>query len=222
MVGMRTSMAMDGAPVSSPGRGRGSLVGFGLSQDSTGEPAGSFRRRLALPRAVVSGDPYFFLVHLTVHDTERPEFGAVRLPGGNQDVVRPWLAGVGDVGTGWVSLGRGVRVVDDHRLLVAVVHLPPDPQLLQRVESVERRGPLGVEHGDEPLRPVTPGRAGDHPARLVRMVGTGVSHDLLVELRTDRQHGRERRARPGRRGPAGLGAVTAARGPGSPGGTSAS
>src|SRR5215472_5953354 len=113
---MRTSMAMDGAPVSSPRPGTWQLrtsQSFGLSQDSTGEPTGSFRRRRhVLPRpvlhsAVPRGDPYFLLAHLTVHDTERPELGAVRLPGGNQDVVCPRLAGVGDVGTGWVSLGRG-------------------------------------------------------------------------------------------------------------------
>src|SRR5262245_16615893 len=109
---MRTSMAMDRAPVSGPGRGHGSCGRhwFCLSQDSTGEPTGSFRRRRhVLPRpvlypAVPPSDPYFFLAHLTVHDTERPELGAVRLPRGNQDVVRPGLAGVGDVGTGRVSL----------------------------------------------------------------------------------------------------------------------
>src|SRR5215831_7050000 len=101
---MRTSMAMDDAPVSSPRPGPWqSRLGFGLSQDSTGEPAGSFRRRLVLPRTF-PGDPYFLLAHLAVHDTERPELGAIRLPGGNQDIVRPGLAGVGDVGAGGVGL----------------------------------------------------------------------------------------------------------------------
>src|SRR5215467_11882897 len=234
MVGMRTSMAMDGAPVSSPRPGTWQLrtpLSSACRKDSTGEPAGSFRRRAVLPRAVLRstvprGDPYFLLAHLTVHDTERPELGPIRLPGGYQDIVRPGLAGVGDVGAGRVGLGRGVGVVDDHRLLVAIVHLPPHPQLLKGVEPVERRGPLGVEHGDEPFRPIAPGRARDHPARLVRMIGTGMSHDLLVEHRTDRQHEGEGRACPGRPdppGPAGpWGHVTAARGPGTPAGTSAS
>src|SRR5262249_45914008 len=224
MVGMRTSMAMDGAPVSSPRAGTWQLrtsLSSACRQGSTGEPAGSFRRRAVLPRAVRSGDPYLFLAHLTVHDTERPELGAVRIPGGYQHVVCPGLAGVGDVGAGRVGPGRGVGGVDDHRLLVAAVPLPPDPQLLQRVEPVERRGPLGVGHGDEPLRPVAPGRARDYPARFVRIVGTGMSHDLVIQRRTDRQHGGER-SRPGHALPARLGAIIAARGPGALAGTSAS
>src|SRR5689334_13841269 len=147
MVGMRTSMAMNGAPGCGPtGTWQLSVKGFGLSQGSTGGPAGSFRRwRSVLPRAVLPGDPHFFLAHLTVHDTERPELGLVRLPRGNQHVVGSWLAGVGDVGAGRVGRRGGMGVVDDDRLLVAVVHFSPDGQLLHRVEPVERRGSLGVQ-----------------------------------------------------------------------------
>src|SRR6516225_5566862 len=120
MVGMRTSMAMDGAPVSSPRAGTWRLrtpLSSACRKDSTGRPAGSFRRRAVLSRAVLRGavppgDPHVFLAHLTVHDTERPELGLIRLPRGYQDIVRPRLAGVGDVGARRVGLGRGVGVVD--------------------------------------------------------------------------------------------------------------
>src|SRR6266704_6621585 len=114
---MRTSMAMSMLQCAAPGGMAIAVVrDLGLSQASTGGPAGSFRRRGAsLPRAVpgsVPGDPHFLLGHFTVHDTERPELGPIRLPGGNQDVVGPGLAGVGDVGARRVGLGGGVGVVD--------------------------------------------------------------------------------------------------------------
>ena len=67
-----------------------------------------------------------------VEDAERPDLGAVRVAGGHQQVVRLRPAGEPDVGTGRVGFGGGVRVVDHHRLLVRVVHLPPHPQLLPR------------------------------------------------------------------------------------------
>src|SRR5258705_12447118 len=71
-------------------------------------------------------DVDLFLGHHVVHDTERPDLLALRIPGRHEKVVGAGLAGEGDVGTGRVRLRRGVRVVDDHRLLVVVVHLTPD------------------------------------------------------------------------------------------------
>ena len=106
----------------------------------------------------------------------------VRLAGRDQDVVRPGLAGQADIGARRAGLSGGVRVVDDDRLLVAVVHLLPDPELLHRVEPVEGRRPLGVEHRHEALRAVAAGRSGEHPAGLVRMVAARVRNDLVVEL----------------------------------------
>ena len=81
-----------------------------------------------------------------------------------------------------------MRVVDDDRFLVPFVHLPPDPELLGGVELVERRRARGVGHRDEPLRAVAARPAGDHAARLVRVVGAGVGHDLVAQLAGDRQH----------------------------------
>src|SRR2546422_9028938 len=57
---------------------------------------------------------------LAVHDPVRAELGLVLVPGRHQHVVRPRLAGVGDVGPRRVGLGGGVRVVDDDRFLVVV------------------------------------------------------------------------------------------------------
>ena len=106
-----------------------------------------------------------------------------RVAGGDQHVVRARLAGVGDVGPGRVGLGGGVRVVDDDRLLVAVVHLPPHLELLHRVEPVEGRRALGVHHRDEPSGRSRPAGPGDDAAGLVGVVGAGVGDDLVVERR---------------------------------------
>ena len=61
-----------------------------------------------------------------------------RVRGGHQDVVGARLVGVGDVGAGRVRLGRGVRVVDDHRLLVAVVHLAVELEQVARSRTRRR------------------------------------------------------------------------------------
>jgi hypothetical protein len=71
-------------------------------------------------------------------------------------------------------------VVDHHRLLVPVVHLTPDPELLHRVEAVERGRTLGVLHGDEPLRHALAPR--DDATRLIGMVGPGMRNDLVGEF----------------------------------------
>src|SRR5689334_16574420 len=166
IVGMRTSMAMNFAPLSY-------LVGPWRPT-----PAGteSFHHADGL------------LGHVALPDPVRAELGVVVVPSRDQDVVGLRLAGVGDVGPAWVRLGGRVRVVDDDRFLVVVVHLAPDPELLGGVEAVEGGGTFGVVHGDEALRAVAPGRPGDHAARLVRMVGPGVGHDLVVQIPRDRQH----------------------------------
>ena len=82
-----------------------------------------------------------------------------------------------------------MRVVDDHRLLVAVVHLPVQPQQVAGVELVERGRPGGVEHRDEPLGAVAALGAGDDAAGLVRVVLPGVRHDGVVGRAVDAQHG---------------------------------
>jgi hypothetical protein len=81
-------------------------------------------------------------------------------------------------------------VVDHHRLLAAVVHVPVEAQQVGRVELVERRRPRGVEHRDEPLGTVAALGAGDDAAGLVRVVRPGVGHDGVVGRAVDAQHGR--------------------------------
>ena len=122
---------------------------------------------------------------------------AVSVRGGHQDVVRAGLVGVGDVGARGVGLGRGVRVVDDHRLLVAVVHVAVELQQVGGVELVERGRAGRVQHRDEPLGAAAARRARDHAARLVGVVGARVLDDLVVQGLGDGQHGARisRRAR---------------------------
>src|SRR5690348_1500362 len=81
----------------------------------------------------------FFLVDLALDNAETAKFGGLLLARRHQHVVRARLSSEADVGARWAGLRRRVRVVDHHRLLIAIVHLPPDPQLLHRVELVERR-----------------------------------------------------------------------------------
>src|SRR5208282_6390493 len=145
IVGMRTSMAMNNAPL-------GYLVGPWRPTRPRPE---SFRQRI-IPAAHHSGRASFhhghrFLGDHAVHDPVRAELGRVLVPRRHQHVVRLRLAGVGDVGPRRVRLGGGVRVVDDDRFLVRLVHLPPHPELLGGVEAVESRGSFGVHHGDEPF-----------------------------------------------------------------------
>src|SRR5215472_1423897 len=111
-----------------------------------------------------------FLGDLTVCNPVRTELGFLLIPGGYQDVMRLRLAGVRDVRARRVRLGGGVRVVDHHRFLVAIVHLAPHLELFERVEAVEGGGTFGVFHRYEPLRAVAAGRARDHTAGLVGMV----------------------------------------------------
>ena len=133
----------------------------------------------------------------TVDDAEAAELdlvadqaglGAV-VPGGDEHVVGVGLGGVADVGARGVGLSGRVRVVDDHRLLVAVVHLAVELQQVGRVELVERGRPRGVEHREEPLRAVAALGPGDDAASLVRMVLPGVGHDGVVGRAVDAQHG---------------------------------
>ena len=112
----------------------------------------------------------------------------VRVRGGHQDVVRAGLVRVRDVGAGGVRLGRGVRVVDDHRLLVAVVHLAVELEQVAGVELVERGRAGRVQHRDEALGAAGARRARDDTARLVGVVGAGVRHDLVVQGLGDGQH----------------------------------
>ena len=82
-----------------------------------------------------------------------------------------------------------MRVVDDHRLLVAGVHLAVEPQQVHRVELVERRRPGGVHHRDEPLGAVVTPGPGDDAARLVGVVPPGVRDDRVDEVLADDEHG---------------------------------
>src|SRR5215471_16736435 len=82
-----------------------------------------------------------------------------------------------------------MRVVDDDGFLVPVVHLPPHPQLLARVEPEERHRPVDVVHRYPPDRAVRARRTRDDPARLVRVVPAGMRDDLVEDLATDGQHG---------------------------------
>src|SRR6266581_823216 len=116
-----------------------------------------------------AAEPDLLFAHLTVYDSERPDLRCLRT-GGDQQVVGPWFACERDVGTRRICLRRCMGVVDDDRLLVAVIHLPPDAVLLHRVEPVEGGRPLGVGHGDEPLRPVGARWPGYHAAGLVRVI----------------------------------------------------
>src|SRR5579859_1490198 len=103
MVGMRTSMAMDSAPVCGPETGGCSrpTIQPGAHRDhSTAGPPASPRAGpgATRPGRLVAADPDLLLGHHTVDDAERPELLLVRVAGGDQDVVRARLAGVGDVG----------------------------------------------------------------------------------------------------------------------------
>ena len=103
-------------------------------------------------------------------------------------VVGVGLHGQTDVGARGVGLGRGVGVVDHDRLLAAVVHLTVEPEQVHGVELVERRRARRVDHRHESLRPVGPLRSGHHPARLVRVVTSGVRDDRIVDVPLDAQH----------------------------------
>src|SRR5215813_2286624 len=66
-------------------------------------------------------------VDLAVYDPVGAQLVPVRVAGGNQHIVRVGqelrvMAGVRDVRTRRVSLGRGMRVVHDDRLLVGGLH----------------------------------------------------------------------------------------------------
>src|SRR5690606_35185851 len=106
IVGMRTSTAMSGFTF-----GFGDWIGSGV----------------AAVIGVTVDDANFFLGDLTVDDPVGAELhlaglvGAVA--GGHQDVVRAGLGGEIHVGARRIGLGRRVRVVDDDRFLVVVVHL---------------------------------------------------------------------------------------------------
>ncbi len=82
---------------------------------------------------------HFFLGDDAVHDAKRTDLLGVRLSGRHQKVVGIGLRRVGDVGPGRVGLGRGMRVIDHHRLLVARIHVAIEPKQIHRVELVERR-----------------------------------------------------------------------------------
>ena len=79
-------------------------------------------------------------------------------------------------------------MVDDHRLLVPVVHLAVELQQVAGVELVERRRPRRVEHRDEALGPVAALGTGDDATGLVRVVFPGVGHDGVVGRAVDAQH----------------------------------
>src|SRR5690606_28225246 len=81
-----------------------------------------------------------------------------------------------------------VRVVDHHGHLAPGLHVAVEPQQVAGVELVERGRTRGVEHRDEPLRPVRSLGAGDDTARLVGMVPAGVGDDLVHEIASDHQH----------------------------------
>src|SRR5215469_3566763 len=97
MVGMRTSIAMTVCSIRDyrlVGKWWGTARCLG---DATCGCSRSFR---------VDGD--VFLGHFAVQDPERPELVCIRISGGNQDIVRVRLAGIGDVGPRRVGLGSGV------------------------------------------------------------------------------------------------------------------
>src|SRR6476620_7274598 len=92
---------------------------------------------------LISDDLDGFFRHHAVPDPVRAELMGLRFTGGNQDVVRLWFAGIGDVRAARVGLGPGVRVVDDDHFLIGRVQLLVKPQLFERIETVERRRPFG-------------------------------------------------------------------------------
>src|SRR6476620_11944845 len=79
-------------------------------------------------------DGDLFFGHLAVDDSVGPELHRTLtipvLACADQHVVRTRLARQADVGAARVGLGRRVRVVDHHRLLVALVHLLVEPEQL--------------------------------------------------------------------------------------------
>src|SRR4051812_25074882 len=131
MVGTRTSIAMIGNPSKVKRWTEG-------TRSTTGATLVVHARR-ALPEQVLLhgvgihagvDDADRLLGDAAVHDAVRPDRGAPGVRGGHQEVVRARLTREVDVGPRRVRLGGRVGVVDHHRLLVTVVHLPPDPQLL--------------------------------------------------------------------------------------------
>jgi hypothetical protein len=134
--------------------------------------------------------------HDTVDDSVGPELHrALTIPVliehgacADEHVVGVGLARQADVGAARVGLGGGVGVVDDHRLLVAGVHVLVEREQLAGVELVEGGAARGVDHRDEALGAVAALRARHHAARLVGMVPFGVRHDGVVRLLGDGQH----------------------------------
>src|SRR6478752_1225587 len=142
-------------------------------------------------------DDDLFLGHLAVDDPVGPELhGSVvippvlieAVPRAHEHIVGVGLAREADIGAAGIGLGGGVRVVDDHRLLVALVHLLVELEQVRGVELVERRRPGRVDHLDQPLRAVTALGAGHDAARLVGVVTLGVGDDAVVRRAVDGQH----------------------------------
>src|SRR5260221_5059867 len=174
---MRTSMAIRNSPCVAgswqSARGAPRSGWPALADWTTRLTPRSFHRAFGAANLLLGDD--------SVDDQERADLGLVRLPGGYQQIMRRRLHRVRDVGPRRVCLRRCVRVVDDDGLLVTVLHLAPHPQLLHRVEPVERRRALSIGHRYEPLGPVTSGRPRDDAACLVRMIRPGIGDHLVDE-----------------------------------------
>ncbi len=98
------------------------------------------------------------------------------------------LGSQADIGAAGVRLGGGVGVIDNHRHLVGVVHLTPNPELLTGIKAIKSRRSLSVDHGDMPLGAIGAFRARQYPACLVRVVGAGMLDHGIDQVGTNTKH----------------------------------
>src|SRR5690554_2312271 len=74
--------------------------------------------------------------------------------GRHKHIVCTWFRSEIDIGARWIRFGGGMRVVDDDRVFVVVIHFTVEPQKIARIEFVKRGRHSSVQHRDEPLWPI--------------------------------------------------------------------
>ncbi len=126
------------------------------------------------------------LSHRSVHDTEGPDHGGVRLHEGDDHIKRVRPKRQADVGGGWVGLAGRVGVVDGQELPVLLVTQAIDPVQIPKVHVVAIGAGLGVP-GPEQLHG-TAVLAGDDPTALVRDLLTSMGDHLGDESPRKGQH----------------------------------